>query len=95
MHTQFPAKTIQLVEFASTVEAQIKAGTLDAGRVRIRICRFGPSCSACGGAAWIRDCSQKKPRPGCKGRAYYSPAAKAMKAWLKDSLPNHLKAFIA
>ena len=78
----------QLVESGVKIRALVLDGQIEKPkRIRLRVCRFGPKCPSCHGAAWIRDCSTKKPTPACPGRLYVSPAAKAFKARLIRSVP--------
>ena len=89
-------RTMQLIESGVKIRALVVAGQVaKPKRVRLRICRFGPECPSCGGAAWIRDCSTKKPTPACPPRAYFTESAQAFKAHLKRCVPNWMRGRIS
>ena len=95
MH-QFTAITTRLMASGLKVKELAEQGQIaNPNRMRLRLCRIGTSCTNCGGAAWIRDCSQKKPDAGCKARRSISPETRALKAHLQASLPAWMARYVS
>ncbi len=84
---------VKVLEFGDRIVS--KYPKKDRSRMRIRICHIGPECPSCDGAAWIEDCSTKKPTPGCVGKMVPSPSARAYKARVLRCLPEWLKPFVS
>jgi hypothetical protein len=89
-------KTTQLLSQIPSVVRAIKAQPNR--KVKLRVCRVGPTCPACGGAAWVQAKPKlvkgelkfrlpTKPRPECKPMRMASEGSKAVKTYLKRVMP--------
>ncbi len=86
----------QLVE--SSVQIQRiaeRAGVEVPKKIRLRICRVGPECPACGGGAWIRSKKQNKPTQRCAPRRMVSDSARRFRAAVSCYLPASMLRFVS